>query len=586
MPKPRRTIRLLLWTMLIVLLAWPVGVTGQDEGEKNTSNAGDNANADPNAANTPGVAPLPGGADVAIIRIEGVIYDFTLESLKYRVEQAVANGAGMIVIELNTPGGVATSALDISRYIKEEIDVPTIAWVNNTAYSAGILIAAACDRMIMSPAAQAGDCAPIVPGMDLAPTERAKALSPLLAEFEASAENAAKAYPFAGDPYVFYHAMCVLQIEIFKVQHDTTGEIMFVNRVDYEIMVNGESVTTVDEKLDDEFDRMFGPMRVGAPENREATLADKGQWSLLEKVHNGSTLLTVNQRKALDFGLAVAGDISDQEDVKAYLAANSVIEIDESWSTTVASWLVNGWVRFALIVILVVFLVIEMMAPGIGWAGGVALGAFLLLVAPPFIIGLAEIWHLILMFIGFILILVEIFVIPGFGVAGVAGIVCMLAGFVLAVVPTTGDGVAPLPAPEAVGMLQTAVLWVLGAVAAATVAFYLLFKHYGRLPILGGLVLAEGQTSLAALRANPDAAPLEDPRIAEVRRSISGDDVFGGGAIAIGAEGRAVMDLRPVGRAEFGEQIIDVETSGEWIERGYAVRVIEMRGNRIFVEAV
>ena len=138
----------------------------------------------PQASNTPSgtLAALPTGADVAVIKIRGLIYGFTLHSLQQSVEHARQNGASLIVLELDTPGGVVTSALKISKYIKS-MQVPTVAWVNPEAYSAGIMIAAACNRMVMAPASAAGDCAPIVPGANLSPTERAKALSPILEEF-------------------------------------------------------------------------------------------------------------------------------------------------------------------------------------------------------------------------------------------------------------------------------------------------------------------------------------------------------------------------------------------------------------------
>ena len=134
---------------------------------------------------TPGVA-LPTGAKVAVVRLEGFIYGYTLQSLEQRSQQAIDRGATLIVVELDTPGGLVSSALDVSRYIKS-LPVRTVAWVNDQALSAGILIASACDQIVMAPASLTGDCAPIVPGQNLAPTERAKALSPILEEFRDSA---------------------------------------------------------------------------------------------------------------------------------------------------------------------------------------------------------------------------------------------------------------------------------------------------------------------------------------------------------------------------------------------------------------
>ena len=70
---------------------------------------------------------LPSGSDIAVIPVTGLIYNFTHESLERRVDKAIEGGATLIVIELDTPGGVVTSALKISKYIKT-IPVPTVAW--------------------------------------------------------------------------------------------------------------------------------------------------------------------------------------------------------------------------------------------------------------------------------------------------------------------------------------------------------------------------------------------------------------------------------------------------------------------------
>jgi membrane-bound ClpP family serine protease len=159
----------------------------------------------------------PGGANVAVIKIEGMIYGFTLESLKRRVERAMEGNASMIVLELNTPGGEVISALKIAKYIKGEITVPTVAWIHDSAYSAGILIASSCDRIVMSKASTTGDCAPIVPGTELAPTERAKALSPILEEFRDNARS-------NGKDFALYHAMCVLGVEVYLVENNRQAE--------------------------------------------------------------------------------------------------------------------------------------------------------------------------------------------------------------------------------------------------------------------------------------------------------------------------------------------------------------------------
>jgi len=86
---------------------------------------------------------LPSGLNIAVVPVEGMIYGFTLESLERRVDEAIDRGADVIVIELDTPGGLLITAREMAQYIIR-IPKPTVAWVNDDAISAGALIATAC----------------------------------------------------------------------------------------------------------------------------------------------------------------------------------------------------------------------------------------------------------------------------------------------------------------------------------------------------------------------------------------------------------------------------------------------------------
>src|SRR5213078_690516 len=87
----------------------------------------------------------------AVIPIRGEINDYSRDAFLRRLTKARALGATVIIVELDTPGGLVTSALDISRTIRGLRDLKTIAFINNKAYSAGAMIALACDEVIMVP---------------------------------------------------------------------------------------------------------------------------------------------------------------------------------------------------------------------------------------------------------------------------------------------------------------------------------------------------------------------------------------------------------------------------------------------------
>lgn len=512
--------------------------------------------ADPQPAAAPPPPPastaIAAGADVAIIRIEGLIYDFTLDSLRRRVDRALEGGATVIVIELDTPGGVVTSALKIARYLKSDVPVPTIAWIHNEAYSAGILVASACNQIVMSPSSVTGDCAPIVPTMELAPTERAKALSPILEEFRDNAR--ANHYDYA-----MFHAMCVLGVEVYQIEHEETGQRRLVNQADYRVMVLAEEIPA-------------GAASTTQPDLygvsiELATDDDRGKWKRVALIHDGKTLLTVNQNRAVDIGLAQSSSIRNENDLRQYLNAASVTPIPQSWSENMAGWLTHPAVRAVLILALILGAYVEFQSPGIGVPGTVAAIALVLLMGAPYLVGLAEIWHILLFFLGFILLMVELLLIPGFGVFGVSGIICMFIGLVLAVVPTRGNGTFNLPPPEMMGLLQQTILFTLLAGLGSLVGFYYIFKYVERIPLFNRLILH-----------NPLPQGVAGP-------AVSGSEVVGQGVIQVGNLGRAQTPLRPSGRAEIQGQIIDVVTlGGSWVELGATVKVIEVHGNRIVVE--
>ena len=118
----------------------------------------------------------------------------------------------------------------------------------------------------------------------------------------------------------------------------------------------------------------------------------------------------------------------------------------------VIGFLINPLVSGVLIMIIIGGIYFELQSPGIGFALGASIVAALLYFAPLYLEGMAENWELILFIVGIILIMVEIFAIPGFGVAGVAGIIAVITGLTLSLVDNvvfenpefTGEGLGIL----------------------------------------------------------------------------------------------------------------------------------------------
>ena len=578
-------LRLALGVLAVTLLLAPVApLHGQDDETAIPATPAEPAH--PSLAGTApapttgrgGFNTLPSGANIAIIPVRGDIYDFVLQSLQRRVERALAQGATAIVLEIDTNGGLVTTALDIAKYLKDptEVPVPTIAWVHPKAYSAGILIASACDQIVMAPSSATGDCAPIVPGRELAATERAKAFSPIATEFKSSAAA-------AGYTYATFHAMCVLGVELYVVENPDTGERLVVNQADYTVMVDGNDDAL---KSGASVNNGSGPGQSGpgsgpgisAVVPNESTTADVGRWTPVEtlpsgasaprgRIHDGNTLFTADAILAADIGLSKA-TLANDAAIQAHLNAARVFRVDQSWSENTAGFLSKMWVRAVLVLLLVLGIGLELASPGLGVPAALAFMAAVGLFGAPMVIGLAELWHVILFVVGLGLVALELATALTAGALMVVGVLLMLVALVLSVVPSGPGG---LPAGGTGADLLASAGYMVVALGAGFVGLVALTHHLGRVPGFDRLILADAQAS------QHDGTPTT---------ALDGDDRRGHN-VKVGDRGVVVSTLRPGGTARFGENPdeIDVVSSGGFTDAGTDVVVIEVGRFEIVVEA-
>ena len=528
----------------------------------------------PNPAAQPiNITPvIASGHDVAVLRVEGMIYGYTLDSIKWRVDRARQGGATMIILEIDTYGGYVDSALEISKYLKAlQGQVDTAAWINNKAYSAGILIAAACQQIVMSPASATGDCAPIMPGQNLSPTERAKAYAPIRTEFEDSARR-------HGYDFSIFDAMCRLGVELYLIQHKTTGQRRVVNQADYAVMVRGqdppqpnaqnpfESVTTY-----------YADPSVDRAQWQPVTKLSSGRTIPDGRIHDGTGLFTPSQTLAGDIGLSKA-EVADLPTLQTHFNANAIARVQSHWTVLVAYFLTHPIAKGLLVLCLFVGGYLELQTPGLGIFGAIAVTAAVALFGAPFLVGLADWWHILLFVLGVGLLIAEITVTPSFGAIGVIGILCMLAGIALTNVPGFSQGTGPIrySVPTAWDRLFVSTAFLLGSSILSIVAIGFLAHYFQRVPFFNRFILANPDGTAAA---QPPAAATVEPR----------EDPYATipvATISPGLTGRATTPLHPAGRATFpklGEDI-DVISSGALIDPGEAVQIVEVAGNRVVVE--
>lgn len=556
-------------------------------------------------ATSPPRAPGRLSPNVVIIPFEGEIDAITSVSLRRRIAEAERSGADAMVIQIDSPGGELGAVLEITSALKKTSIGRTVAWVNPMAYSGGAIIALACNEIVVTGGGSFGDAAPIRVqagwmGNTIVPltgTERAKILSPLLAEIVGSARR-------NGHDEKLAQGMVTLGVELWLVENPKTGERLFIDRAEFATLFDGEPPTSHPRLVGPPEDAKAAASRKSEPlaanpdgpaptdllpaspqitpqTVREAsmsltspslrpilTAADKGQWKLLEYVADGTSLFTFSDADMLDLRVATAR-VNTLDELKHYLGAVNVIAIAPAWYEWVARLLQNQWIRGFLIIAVILGLFVEFIHPGLilpSSAAGVALIGLLL---PGMLMGLAGWWEPAMIVGGIALIGVELFLMPGVGVAGAIGLLSLMAGLVLAFVPAS--------APTFPGMERSSsgLLWGLGFVAigittAATVGYYM-SKNMRTLPVLGRLVL----------RDRPRDEDLEG------EPGVGGE----GSAAAVamvnkGQEGVALTSLRPSGKADFGGQIVDVVSDGPMVKAGQPVRVLLVEQMRVVVEAI
>lgn len=484
----------------------------------------------------------------AVISIRGEINDVLTRSLERRLAQAKADGVKLVIFELHTPGGLVTSALDISKMIKKLPDegLRTAAWVNDQAYSAGALIAVAAQEIIMSTGSSIGDCAPIMitpmGGLEsLGDAERAKAESPILQEFRDSAVR--NNY----DP-ILCQAMVTVGAEVWWLENATAKIRQFVS---------GDRKKELLDNLDpDRRDWSLVRTYVDPKTGREIDIE--------QPVVSATALLTMSEGEAVAFGFAKA-IVSDLRQVAEHFGlAAEPPRLEASGWEKFAIWLNSPLVRGILFVVMLLGAYIEFQSPGLLVPGITALVALGIFLGAPYAAGLADIWTIILLVLGIILLGVEIFVIPGFGIVGVSGIILILISFVASFVPAE-PGVPAFAWPTLQttwNALRTGIVVLSSSIIIAITGMMLLAKILPTLPFGRGLVLT---TPAAGAVLAGAAAPAP------------------GDIAQIGDVGIVTGDLRPGGLARFGHKIVDVCSQGEYVEVGRRVQVIERDGFKIVV---
>ena len=232
--------------------------------------------------------------------------------------------------------------------------------------------------------------------------------------------------------------------------------------------------------------------------------------------------------------------------------------IQSNWAVDLVEGLASPELSGLLLFIGGMALIAELSSPGVGVGGFVSFLCFLLYFWSNYMNGTADVLEVMLFLAGLVCLLVELLVLPGFGLFGLFGAGMVVAALVLAsqtfVFPRTELELAKTA--RTLGVMVLTGFAMLGSLA-------ILQKHLQKLPGFGRLTLQ----------------PPNDEEQQEREMLVDYRDL-------LHQEGTARTPMRPSGKAEFSQRVVDVLSDGEAIEAGTRVRVVEVAGNRVVVRAV
>jgi len=470
-------------------------------------------------AEEPEAALVPSRKRVLVIPIHGPINRLQGAFL-HRVLAGAKDDFDAVIFDIDTPGGRSDIMSQMSKEIRDLSPTPTIAFVSNWALSAGSFIAMSCDRIYMVPGAIIGAARGYVPGPDGLPVKlpasvEEKFTSVNRAQFRALASE--KGYPPA-------------------IAEGMTDETIEVKKVVYE---GKERYLTGHEVAEIEAD----PLK-------------KERLKVIRTVSPAGRLITLTAQEAAGYDIA-QGILADLDAVleAEHLAEARLTRREQNWSDKAVAVLTAPGIVALLVLIAFAALWIELKVPGFGVPGTISVIAFLVVFGSQFLVGNADALEILLFLIGGTLLVIEVFVTPGFGVIGGAGILCVFLSLILSMQPF-----AVPQAPWEFQVFQFNLLATFGGVAGSLIvllfAIWLLptTPLFARLAVKKELRAEDGYTSGAA-----------------------------DGEALVGQAGTVVTPLRPAGKMEIADRTYSVVSDAEFVKEGRKVRVVRVDGPRIVV---
>ena len=434
------------------------------------------------------------GKTVYVFDLKREIGPATWRTTTQSIDRAIEMNADLIIIHMNTYGGLLNAADSIRTKILNS-PIPVYVFVDNNAISAGALIAIAANKIYMREGASIG-AATVVnqTGQDVPD----KYQSFMRSMMRATAESHGKDTIISG------------RDTTFRWRRDPRiAEAMVDPAVSIPGIIDADKVLTL---------------------TTEEAIRHRYCEGKAEKIED---ILTINN-------------------IAEYTIVRHVLTSLEK----LIQFLVNPYLQSILIMCIIGGIYFELQTPGIGFPLGLAVTAAMLYFAPLYLEGLANHWELLIFLLGLILIAVEIFALPGFGVAGIAGIFFMVLGLSLAMVDNI---VFEWDFTLGLAKLFKSACIVVGSAALAMIICIRLGKSFLDNPRLRTVMLTAEQRSSEGYVSFADLSPMT------------------------GAIGTARSMLRPAGKIEIDGNLYDAMCIVGYVNAGEKVKVVRFETGQLYV---
>jgi membrane-bound ClpP family serine protease len=474
--------------------------------------------------------PLEGREPKAVLfKINETISKAMSEAFTRRVRQAVGDHANFIIVELDCGGGDPQVALDLAEFLRNLADedeqgqfpVTSIAYIPKNAPGAATIVALGCTEIVMEKGAKIGDCEQIYRGNEAHP-ERYQVVRGAMEELAAK----------QGYSPLLIKGMLDRSEWIYEARS---------------LKGRSERKLLTKEELD---------------QNRK----EWGQEALVKKGGPNGEFLVLTAERAKDLDL-VREVVDGYEQLKSIYHLENVRNAKLDFLYELATFLQKPIVSIFLIMIGITCLILELKMPGVSLPGVIAAICFVLYfwAQSQQLSGQIITLAILLFILGLLLLALEVFVIPGFSVPGISGVILIVLSLTLATLEKK-----PETTQEWMSFGRTMGAVGLSLVGAIMMAFVLAW-YLPSMPLANRLVLK----------------PPTDAREGDEAESEAGVDALHPDTAALlGAIGVAATTLRPSGIARFGDAFVDVVSEGSYVQAGSRVQVIEIEGNRIVVKEV